>query len=54
MPKTPNQQAYQKEINRINRFIKNASNRGFIFDREKISELIPEKGSRITKRKLKS
>lgn len=52
MPKSPNQQAYQKEINRINRFIKSASNRGFIFDREKISELIPEKGSRITKKKI--
>lgn len=52
MPKSANQQAYQKEINRINRFIKNASKRGFIFDREKISEMIPEKGSRITKKKI--
>lgn len=43
---TPNQEAWNKEFNRIQRFIKNASKRGFTFDIE------IEKPSRITKKQL--
>ena len=50
--KTPNRIAYDKEIRRINRFIKTAEARGFTFDKEAIREMIPEPGSRITKQKI--
>lgn len=43
---TPNQAAWNKEFKRIQRFIKNASKRGFTF------ELEIEKPSRITKKQL--
>lgn len=43
---TPNQAAWNKEFKRIQRFIKNASKRGFTFDVE------IEKPSRITKKQL--
>jgi hypothetical protein len=43
---TPNQTAWNKEFNRIQRFIKNASKRGFTFDVE------IEKPSRVTKKQL--
>lgn len=43
---TPNQEAWNKEFKRIQRFIKNASKRGFTFDIE------IEKPSRITKKQL--
>ena len=43
---TPNQAAWNKEFKRIQRFIKNASKRGFTFDVE------IEKPSRVTKKQL--
>lgn len=43
---TPNQEAWEKEFKRIQRFIKNASKRGFTFDVE------IEKPSKITKKQL--
>lgn len=43
---TPNQAAWNKEFKRIQRFIKNASKRGFTFDVE------IEKPTRITKKRL--
>lgn len=43
---TPNQTAWNKEFKRIQRFIKNASKRGFTFDVE------IEKPSRVTKKQL--
>lgn len=43
---TPNQAAWNKEFNRIQRFIKNASKRGFAFDVE------IEKPSRVTRKQL--
>lgn len=43
---TPNQAAWNKEFKRIQRFIKNASKRGFTFDVE------IEKSSRVTKKQL--
>ena len=43
---TPNQEAWKKEFKRIQRFIKNASKRGFTFDVE------IEKPSRVTKKQL--
>ena len=43
---TPNQVAWNKEFKRIQRFIKNASKRGFTFDVE------IEKPSRVTKKQL--
>lgn len=43
---TPNQAAWNKEFKRIQRFIKNASKRGFTFDIE------IEKPSRVTKKQL--
>lgn len=43
---TPNQEAWNKEFKRIQRFIKNASKRGFTFDVE------IEKPSRVTKKQL--
>ena len=50
--KTQNQIAYDKEIRRINRFIKSAEARGFIFDKEAIQKMIPERGQRITQSKI--
>ena len=50
--KTQNQIAYDKEIRRINRFIKSAEARGFIFDKEAIKAMIPERGQRITQSKI--
>lgn len=52
--KTANQIAYDKEIKRINRFIKNASKRGFIFNMEAIQEMIPQAGKVITKKKIQT
>lgn len=43
--KTPNQQAYQKELTRIKRFIKSAEKRGYKFDRL----VLPQTPKRITK-----
>lgn len=43
---TPNQEAWKKEFKRIQRFIKNASKRGFTFDVE------IEKPTRVTKKQL--
>lgn len=44
---TVNQQAWNKEINRIKRFIRRAEKRGYIFNFE-----IPERPSRVTKKQL--
>lgn len=44
---TANQKAWNKEYKRIQRFVKNASKRGFIFD-----NVLPDKPSRITKKAL--
>lgn len=52
MAKTAMRKAYDKEIRRINRFIKNASKRGYTFDMEAIQEMIPEAGNRITAKKI--
>ena len=52
LAKTPMRQAYDKEIRRINRFIKNATKRGYTFDLEAIQEMIPEAGNRITAKKI--
>ena len=45
---TPNQQEWEKELKRLNRFIKRAEKRGYIFD----ENIIPETPQRITKKKL--
>lgn len=45
--KTLNQQLWEKEIKRINRFIKNAEKRGFTFD-----VVIPEKPQRVSKKAI--
>ena len=52
MAKTSLQKAYDKEIKRINNFIRNATKRGFTFNEEAIQEMIPEKGKRITAKKI--
>ena len=52
MAKTSLQKAYDKEIKRINRFIKNATKRGFVFNEEAIQEMIPERGKKITAKKI--
>ena len=50
MPKklTPNQQEWNRQVNRINNFIRNAQKRGFRFD----DSLIPTKPKVITKKRL--
>lgn len=50
MPKklTPNQQEWNRQVNRIKNFIRNAQKRGFRFD----DSLIPTKPKVITKKKL--
>ena len=45
---TPNQQEWEKELKRLNQFIKRAEKRGYIFD----EKIIPETPQRITKKKL--
>lgn len=45
---TPNQQKWEKELKRLNQFIKRAEKRGYIFD----ENIIPETPKRITKKKL--
>lgn len=45
---TPNQSEYQKELRRINRFIKRAEGRGYRFDKG----IIPEMPTRVTKKQL--
>lgn len=47
---TPNQKEWEKELNRIQRFISRATNRGFIFE----ENIIPEKPKRITKKRLQA
>ena len=54
MAKTALQKSYQKEVSRINRFIREAEKRGFIFNKAEIQKMIPEKGSRITKQKIQA
>lgn len=46
--KTPNQIAWQKELNRLKRFMRNAEKRGFSFDKVEI----PSTPKRITKKRL--
>ena len=45
---TPNQEEWEKELKRLNQFIKRAEKRGYIFD----ENIIPETPQRITKKKL--
>lgn len=45
---TPNQQAYNKEIRRINQFIRRNENRGFMW----LESPIPERPKRITKKAI--
>lgn len=45
---TSNQQEWEKELKRLNQFIKRAEKRGYIFD----ENIIPETPQRITKKKL--
>lgn len=45
---TPNQKAWEKEIARIERFMKKASRRGYVFD----EDIIPDRPARITKKRL--
>lgn len=45
---TPNQKAWEKEIARIERFMKKASRRGYVFN----EDIIPARPARITKKRL--
>lgn len=45
---TPNQKAWEKEITRIERFMKKASKRGYVFN----EDIIPVRPARITKKQL--
>lgn len=45
---TPNQQAYNKELRRIQQFVRRAEKRGFRFD----TSIIPQKKRRVTKKDI--
>lgn len=46
---TPNQRAWQKEIERIDRFIQKNTSKGFLFS----TDIIPERPTRITQKSLR-